>query len=98
MSFSFNAMGTRDEVIQQVTEAPIYDNEIGQHAKDLIRNALLKESTTGAYAGAGYEHRYLVEAAGHSGPGAATSLTLKIEPRYVKKISTETATTTETES
>jgi hypothetical protein len=80
MSFSFNAVGTKPEVIAQVKAAPAYENAIGDLAKALIIEAL--EADT-AEAGPHYEYRYTVSASGHSGGSTATSLTLNLAPQYV---------------
>jgi tRNA A37 threonylcarbamoyltransferase TsaD len=83
MSFSFQALGTKAEVIAQIEKASVYDNAIGETAKELVINALKADTTE---AGKDYEYRYVVSAGGHSGGGTATSLQLAITPQYVPVI------------
>jgi hypothetical protein len=83
MTFSFNAVGTKAEVIAQVEATPTYDNAIGEQAKALIIEALKADK---AEAGPNYEYRYTVSVSGHSGGSIATSIQLTMAAHYIPVI------------
>jgi len=84
MSFSFNALGTKEEVIAQLEASDVYGNQIGEDAKKLITDALNGDSTPAA---TGWEHRYAIQAHGHSGGGSPLQLTLTLVTHTVRQVS-----------
>lgn len=90
MSFSFTAVGTKDEVIAQLAQVDVYGNAIGESARLMVVNALGLESVQ-PYTG--YEYKYTVKASGHSGGGSPLSLSLTVVGDYVPLVNvTATAT------
>lgn len=84
MSFSFNAVGTKEEVIAQVEAADVYGNKIGDDAKKLIIDALNADTTPAA---TGWEYRYVIQAHGHSGGGSPLQLTMNLTTHHVRTAS-----------
>jgi hypothetical protein len=82
VSFSFNAMGTKREVLAQLARTTVSGSKIGVAARDLVA-AALDEEAENRLAGPGYECRYTVNASGHSGGGSALQLSLTVQPCYV---------------
>lgn len=82
MSFSFSAMGTRDEVLAQLALSDPSGNKVGEAARDLVAAAL--EAEVYRPAGPGWEYRFIVEASGHSGGGSPLSLNLTVRPVFVR--------------
>ena len=83
MTFSFNAIGAKEEVTAQIEAAPINDNVLGEAAKKLIIEALGLEK---AVASPNYEYRYVVSVSGHSGGSFPIALNLVIQSHYVPVI------------
>lgn len=81
MSFSFTAIGTRAEVLEQLGLASPSGNKVGELARQLAADALAEEED--APTASGYHPAYIVKASGHSGGGSPTSLSLTIETQYV---------------
>jgi hypothetical protein len=85
VSFSFNAVGSRDEVVEQlghVKEGTHGDGALGPEIAALLA-AHLKADDPGELAGS-YRVGYVVKASGHSGGGIAASLNVTLEPLYVQ--------------
>jgi hypothetical protein len=93
VSFSFSAIGTRDEVARQLKKVPLTvgENRFNEFGADL-RDLLVKhfEAET-ASAGPGYEYRYAVRASGHGGGNVALCLDLKVDTHWVPADEPETA-------
>lgn len=88
MSFSFQAIGNKDEVIAQLEAAPIGQgeqrfNEFGADLRDLLVRHFGHEGEHARPYAAGHEYRYVVKANGHGGGSVALSLSLTIEPHHV---------------
>ena len=90
MSFSFSALGTKEEVIAQLEASRLYGNKIGEDAKKLIVDALSEDNTGNS---PGWEYRYVVQAHGHSGGGSPLQLTLSLATHNVQSISGDASTT-----
>lgn len=88
MSFSFNGLGTKEEVIAQLEAADVYGNQVGADAKKLIIDSLKADT---AQAASGWEYRYHVQASGHSGGGSPLSLSLNLTTHHVRSISGDVA-------
>jgi len=81
MSFSFTAIGTRDQVIAQCRAHNIdHGGSLAIAARDLITDALKADGTAERE---GWAYAYVVTASGHSGAGNPVSLNIKIEPQWV---------------
>lgn len=85
MSFSFNAVGTKEEVVAQLEAAPIglgehRFNEFGADLCELLGKHFAAET---AAPGSGYEYRYVAKASGHGGGSVPLSLQMSVEPLYV---------------
>lgn len=80
MSFSFAAVGTKEEVAAQLAKVDVYGNAIGEAARLAVINAMGLENLQ-PYSG--YEYRYTVTANGHSGGGSPLSLNLSVAGHYV---------------
>lgn len=85
MSFSFSAVGTKEEVAAQLAKVDVYGNAIGEAARLLVVNAMGLESVQ-PYTG--YEYKYVVNASGHSGGGSPLSLNMSIVGHYVPVLDT----------
>ena len=82
MSFSFMGAGTKADVIHQVRSHHIADESgFGNAVRHLVTEALSEEQLA-----SDYQYLYIVKANGHSGPGAAVSLNVSIEPIWVPSI------------
>lgn len=86
MSFSFSAVGTKEEVIAQLAKIDVYGNDVGEAAKTLVSDSLGKENVQ-PYSG--YEYKYTVTANGHSGGGSPLSLNLSVVGHYVPVVTAE---------
>lgn len=74
MSFSFSAAGNRQETIESLNKAKMYGDELGER----IRYAIVASLENAADKTGDVPLRYEVSASGHSGPGSATSLNVKV--------------------
>jgi hypothetical protein len=84
MSFSFTAIGTRDQVIAQCRAHDIgHGGSLAIAARDLITGALKADETPQRE---GWAYAYVVTANGHSDAGAPVSLNIKIEPQWVPHV------------
>jgi hypothetical protein len=88
VSFSFTAVGKRDDVSAQLRHKHIQgvDSEIGREVAQLLARHIAKDDA--ARTGAGYDVAYTVRASGHSGGSAPLSLTLTVECNYVPAVET----------
>ena len=82
MTFSINAMGTRDDVLKQIAAAQV-DVPLGEDLKALLPR-YLAEAGGDNPGGPGYEIRYKVTASGHNSPGSPLSFTAACEAHYVQ--------------
>lgn len=85
MSFSFNAVGTADEVVDQlglVGDGTHGTGDLGPELAQLLAKHLAADVPMRPHGD--HEHRYVVEAAGHSGGSSPTSLTVTLKPHYVR--------------
>lgn len=86
MTFAFNAVGDKEEVIGQLNAAAITAGEdrfnlVALEVRDLLVNHFTHEAAA-AYNGG--EYRYAVKASGHGGGSSPLSLHLTVEPLYVQ--------------
>jgi hypothetical protein len=85
MSFSFTAIGTRDQVIAQCRAHNIgHGRSLAIAARDLITEALEGDDATPGREG--WAYAYVVTANGHNGAGAPVSLNIKIEAQWVPHV------------
>ena len=96
MSFSFNAIGTADEVIAQLEAAPIGKgqqrfNKFGGDLRDLLVSHFGHEHEHAVPWAGGHEYRYIVKASGHGGGSVPLSLQLEVENHHVAVRQPETA-------
>ena len=84
MSFAFQALGDKDEVIAQLEAAPIGlgEKRFNEFGADL-RELLVKHFGHEAEHQGGYQYRYIVKANGHGGGSVPLSLNLTVESLYV---------------
>jgi len=85
MSFSFTAVGSRDEVIEQlghVTEGTHGTGALGPELAALLAKHLAADEVTAP--SPRYRIAYVVTASGHSGGGSATSLTVSLASHYLQ--------------
>ncbi len=85
MTFGFAAIGTKDEVTDQLQRAQIPAgehrfNDFGAELRDLLVKHFGQET---AHPSSGYEIRYTVKAGGHGGGSVPLSVQLTIEPQYL---------------
>lgn len=85
MSFSFAAVGTKDDVVAQLGAASITtsDHRFNEVAVDL-RDLLVKHfeaETLQPYGSSDY--RYTVKASGHGGGNVPLSLQVTVEPHWI---------------
>lgn len=76
MTFAFNGVGTRAEVIRQVRSHHVEAEGLGDEARKLVVAALELDNGQDEYG-------YIVKAYGHADSGGATSLTITIEPIWI---------------
>lgn len=93
MSFSFAAVGTKDEVARQLKKVPLTVgedrfNEFGADLRALLVKHFDAET---ASAGPGYEYRYAVKANGHGGGNSALYVQLSVDTHWVPADEPETA-------
>ena len=74
MSFSFSAAGTRQQTIESLNKAQMYGDGLGEK----IRDAIVVSLESAADKTGDTDLRYEVSASGHSGPGSATSLNVRV--------------------
>lgn len=91
MSFSFHAVGTKEDVTAQLEKASITAGEdrfnlIAVELRDLLANHFRAET---AHPGGAHEYRYMVSASGHGGGNTPVSLNLTVTPAWVPVIDTE---------
>ncbi len=85
MSFSFAAVGTKEEIVGQLGAASIGAGEnrfnlVALELRDLLVNHFTHEAAV-AYNGG--EYRYTVKASGHGGGNVPLSLQVSVEPHYI---------------
>lgn len=83
MSFSFNTVGSKDEVLAQLAKVDVYGNAIGEEARLLVLNSLSADKVQ-PYDG--FDLKYTVTASGHSGGGSPLSLNLTVTGTYVPHV------------
>jgi hypothetical protein len=91
MSFSFNAIGTKEDVTAQLEAASVPGgsdrfNEFGADLRDLLVRHFGAET---AAAGEGHEYRYVVKASGHGGGNSPLYVQLTIEACWVPVVSAD---------
>lgn len=89
MSFSFTAVGRKDDVVRQLRAIKDGTAGTGELAPE-IAQLLARHIDTDHLSFAGdYDCHYVVSASGHSGGGSATSLQLTVTPHYIRKVEEE---------
>jgi hypothetical protein len=93
VSFSFAAIGTKDEVTRQLGKVPLTVgedrfNEFGADLRDLLVKHFEAET---ANTGPGYAYRYAVKANGHGGGNSALYVELSVQAHWVPADEPETA-------
>jgi hypothetical protein len=83
MSFGFTAVGDREQVIDQLADAPGDDPLKTALAELIAEHVSMSELHGYEQAGTTMRQVYVVEAAGHSGPQSALSLTVSIKTPYI---------------
>jgi len=83
MSFGFQAIGAKDEVIGQLEATPIGlgEHRFNQFGADL-RDLLVEHFGHEAEHQGAYQYRYVVKANGHGGGSVPLSLQLTVESVY----------------
>lgn len=84
MTFSFSAIGTKEEVKAQLAKVEVYGNSVGEQARLLALNSIA-EDTAQPHSDS-YEVKYTVAASGHSGGGSPLSLNFSISSVFVPKV------------
>jgi hypothetical protein len=84
MSFGFTAIGSKQDVIQQLEAHAASQYITGTAGEDLIRLLIthICDDSPAQWAN-GHEFRYVVKAGGHSGGGSPLSLNLTVEAQSV---------------
>lgn len=81
MSFSLSAVGTLDDIRQQLTAADLkHGGDLAEAARTLVTEAVADVDTTTTYPGS--EKRFVVEASGHKDANT-TSLTVSVRTFWV---------------
>lgn len=85
MSFGFQAVGTREDVVRQLEAHAAGKYNAGTIAEDVARllAGRVHADRPDLYGSADGEYRYVVKASGHSGGGSPLSLNASVEAHYV---------------
>lgn len=87
MSFGYNAVGTKDEVVTQLERVGENTHGSGQLGPESARLLIkhIQQDQAAEFARPDHEYRYVITANGHSGGGSPTSLTLNVQAHYLHK-------------
>ncbi len=83
MSFGVGAAGTKEEALASLAKANVNENAVGVLAVAFLKELLESDSSTSA--NDTQDVRYSVNASGHSGEGALTSLSVSFSAQLYPK-------------